>query len=184
MVKNRYDELKSCITETMRKIPHEQRKQKENCFRNKILSFCEENKTDIGNIIIELHAVYKAIMRASQDLDLIFSVPLDMIRQEYHIKTENLHKEEFFNAIINDEFIKALIIEIKTKDLPDFLKLRPLIKSIEDDMNNSSKDMRKLVDLLEKLRCLENGSGQTIIDTNPKVVDEKALNDLIIQSAK
>jgi hypothetical protein len=164
----------------------EQKKHLENDFKNQIYEFCIEFKDDICNIIKELNIIYRAIIKSSRSLDEIFQCPLDMIKDVSIIKTENLHKEEFFNAIINDNFIKALIIEVKTKDITGFIELRPIINTIEQDIQDSSKDMKKLGEYLTKLKVLDNAtaSSHSIIDTSSKMLDEKVLNDLIIQSAK
>lgn len=184
-VRDRYNELKKIITTSMSSnATPEQKAKTEIIYTNEILLFCNTYKVQIVNIIKDLNKVYEAIIKSSTVFDGIFHMPLSLIKDDYELqlKTKNLHKEEFFNAIINDDFIKALIIEVKNKDIPSFVKLREDIKEIEEDISNCCKDMKRLKELFNKkhFQMEEKFEDETLIDLK----DVKTLNQYIINAAK
>lgn len=188
-VKDRYNELIKLITNSLNQsnsnnLTQEQKTKNEIKHSNEILNFCNNYKNPIVNIIKDLNKVYEAIMKSSSVFDGIFHTPLALIKEKYNLqlKTKNLHKEEFFNAIINDEFIKALIIEVKNRDIQEFVKLRDDIKEIEDDISNSNKDMKKLKELFNKkhFQIEDKIEDETLIDFK----DVKSLNQYIVNAAK
>ncbi len=67
---------------------------------------------------------------------------------------EDMHREEFTNTLIEDEFISALIAQIKTiaKQLK-IEEINTLISQIEEDLHSEKKEMTRFTNfLLEQLR--------------------------------
>ena len=173
------------------RIKHKKKLSKKKDDYNKGININEEeirfkfgvlNEDLIVNLIEDFCIVYKAILRASKDLDKVFTYPLNLIRSQFNITIENLHKEEFLNTIINCDFIKILIVNIKTIDLPKFIKFREDIEEIEKDMEDTSDDMKALFYLVEKHPQIKK--EPLIIESKVKTFEVKDLNDLIIQRAK
>ena len=72
-----------------------------------------EMNDNVKKVIIlllnELRSVSNAIIKSSNDIEKIFKLPLFQLTDEKVIfNFEDIHKEEFSTALINDEFIKVL----------------------------------------------------------------------------
>lgn len=189
-LKRKYTELKNSIHNDMNNKESDQNvKQKEAKYKKcllEIITFCRENSNEIISIVSDLNKTYQNLVKSSSILNNAFESAMIEIVKEYEIvlSLENLHKEEFFNMIINDDFIKSLIIEVKNKDLPDFVKLRPIIVKIEEDISNSSKDMKLLKtlvkDLEKELKELEDMKKHEL----NCLTDPRSLNNYIISASK
>jgi hypothetical protein len=136
-VKEQFLKLKKQITDSMNNSTSEEVK-KENSleYQKDIIAFCTENQIHISNIIKDLFKVYYIITTSSAAFDHIFQTQLKEMRNSVNecFAINDLHVEEFCNIIINDSFIKALIIEIKYRDIPSFLMIRGIIDKIENDV--------------------------------------------------
>ena len=157
---------------------------KQKCI-NEILNFCKDNKNEIVSIINDLNKVYQILSRSAPLINQIFKIPFMELENEYDTKLtmENIHKEEFFNVIINDDFIKSLIIEVKNKELPIFIEIRPVINKIEDEISNSEKDMAKLKCLLEEFLKQEKEESCKEEDLS-YLNDAKSLHQFLINTSK
>lgn len=155
-LKERYYELKKGIHFELNKDKNISKKEKDakvvKCIAE-VLEFCKENKLEMVGIVNDLNKIYNILIKACPQLNDIFSVPLGELEANYEvcISMENLHREEFLNVIINDEFIKSLINEINNKDIPNFLEMRPTIAKIEEEIRQASNDMKKLKELIDKI---------------------------------
>jgi hypothetical protein len=155
-LKSKYDHIRKCIQIIMSNHSNNQEQKfiNERKATQEVFNFCQDYKKQIANLIYELNIVYKSIVKSGSILDVIFKTPQEKIQNDYNldfdVSTQQLHKDEFFNAIINDDFIKALIIEVKTKDLDCFIDLRSIIKNIEEDINNIQRDTTEIKEIYKK----------------------------------
>ena len=184
-VKDKYLQLKKLITYSMNNISDNEKKLSASKCYNDIKNFCVQNQQEISNIINDLNKIYNVITNSSKKLDTIFKNPLIIIKEELHIdfSINDLHVEEFFNAIINDDFIKALIIEVKQKEIPSFVVLRAIIEKIENEINLGKKVLKKLKEWNDKPTriLIEEYSDNNLGELR---YDVKMLNKFLIQAAK
>lgn len=77
--------------------------------KNLLHQYYKEYKREITMFLTEIYDLYIGLMKSSLDIDRIFQIPLRLIKakQNCHIRSENIHKEEFTNMIKNDEFIRV-----------------------------------------------------------------------------
>ncbi len=190
-LKKKYTDLKNSIHLDLNKELTDSMnvKQKEAKYRKcltEILNFCRENTNGILSIINDLNKTYLFLLKACSHLIEIFEYPVIEMIKEFKITVdlENIHKEEFFNVIINDDFIKSLIIEVKNKELPLFVQLRPIILKIEEDIANASKDMKTLKLLIQDLEKEEKEQDDLKDYDLSGLTDPRSLNQLIITTSK
>jgi hypothetical protein len=190
-LKKKYTDLKNSIhydlnVEMKENLNSKQKQEKYSKCLTEIMNFCKDNTSGILSIINDLNKTYLFLLKACSHLILIFEFPLNEMNKEFKtsINLENLHKEEFFNVIINDDFIKSLIIEVKNKELPLFLNLRPVIVKIEGDIANSTKDMKNLKLLILDLDKEEKEPDDLKDHDLSSLTDPRSLNQLIINTSK
>ena len=184
-LKNRYMQIKMLITNTIKMAPSDELKRVviEKNWVFEIQRFCADNEAQIYEIIKELFAIYQLITLASEKLDAIFKNPLIIIREVLQIEftMKDLQIEEFFNTIIKDEFIKALIIDIKQKEgIDNFKHLKSIIEQIENEISVSKKVWKKLKEWNKKV-VIEDMSYCGLGDMR---YDVNKLNDFLIKAAK
>jgi hypothetical protein len=184
-LKNRYMQIKMLITNTIKMAPSDELKRVviEKNWVFEIQRFCADNEGQIYEIIKELFAIYQLITLASEKLDAIFKNPLIIIREVLQIEftMKDLQIEEFFNTIIKDEFIKALIIDIKQKEgIDNFKYLKSIIEQIENEISDSKKVWKKLKEWNKKV-VIEDMSYCGLGDMR---YDVNKLNDFLIKAAK
>ena len=153
-VKEKYYELKKTIQKELSAIKESDvRKEKEKIFFNDVLNFCKEFKSEIINIIKDLNRVYDVIIRAAPFLGELFKSVFNEVENEFEaiIQMDNLHKEEFYNVMMADEFIKALLIEVNRQEIPSFVEMRPVVQKIEEEIRNSDKDMTLLKEIIDEV---------------------------------
>ncbi len=185
-LKDNYNDMKKSIHSDLsrdKNIPQKQREAKFAKCINEIYQFCKENRKIIVSIVKELTKIYKVLLQACPLLENIFRVPLGELEANYEISIsmENLHKEEFLDVIINDEFIKSLLNEINNKDISEFIEQRAIISNIEEEIKSSDKDMKKLKDLIDKI----DNKNDTIDTVNlSKLNDAKSVHEYLIKQSK
>jgi hypothetical protein len=185
-LKENYYDMKKAIHADLGKDKNAPQKQRESKYVkciNEIYQFCKENRKIIVFIVKELTKIYTVLIQACPLLENIFRVPLGELEANYEIsiKMENLHKEEFLDVIINDDFIKCLLNEINNKEIAEFIEQRPTISNIEEEIKSSSKDMKKLKDLIEKI-----DNQKELIETInlARLSDAKSVHDILIKQSK
>jgi hypothetical protein len=187
-LKEKYHDLKKSIHIDINKDINDLIKHKETKFKciNEILNFCKDNKNEIVSIINDLNKIYGILMKSSPLLNQIFKIPFMELETERdcNLSMENIHKEEFFNVIINDDFIKSLIIEVKNKDIQSFIDLRPIVINIEEEITNANKDMKKLKDLIDEIDKQEKEKEEVKEEDLSYLNDAKSLHQFLINTSK
>jgi hypothetical protein len=179
-VKEQFLKLKKQINESMNNSTSDQVRTK---YENDIITFCTENQFHISNIIKDLFKVYYIITTSSAALDHIFKSQIKEIRNSINdnFNINDLHVEEFCNVIINDSFIKALICEIKMRNMPNFLMLRGIIDKIESDVKYTKNVINSIKEWIlinhTDIDDLKDGSIDMDCDVN-------FLNHILLNSVK
>jgi hypothetical protein len=186
-VKEKYYTLKKQIVAGCgSNVPDDLKKRLAQKHSNEIASFCEEYKTDITCIIKALLKAYSGYMSSANMLEHIFGKHVRLLNKVLNedFTFMDLHTEEFFTAVYTkDDFIKAMIIEVKQRDILMFQELRLDIEKIETEINGCRKVMKKIKEFTEKNSKIfmeeisEFSQGDIKCDVN-------MLNDFLIQTAK
>jgi hypothetical protein len=175
-VKEKYFELKKFIQKELANVKETNlKKEKEKALYMDFYNFCKEKKGEIVAIIKDLNRIYDVIIKAAPFLDDLFKSVFNEVENEFEaiIQMDNLHKEEFYNIIMADEFIKSLLIEVNRQDFPCFIELRPVVQKIEEEIRNSDKDMTLLKEIIDEVNLkkikerMEEGKCLNILKDNP-----------------
>jgi hypothetical protein len=142
-------------------------------------------KHDILSIINQLFKVYSDITGSAKLLDHIFAKYVGLLNKAVNedFTLVDLHTEEFFNTVYaKDDFIKAMIIEVKQREIDSFIQVREGIDTIENEINSAKKVMKKLKEFTERntkifMEEVSELSGDIKYDV-------RMLNDFLIQTAK
>jgi len=174
-LKEKYFELKKFIQKELSNLPQASlKKEKEKALYMDFYNFCKEKKAEIVAIIKDLNRIYDVIIKAAPFLDDLFKSVFNEVENEFEaiIQMDNLHKEEFYNIIMADEFIKSLLIEVNRQDFPCFIELRPVVQKIEEEIRNSDKDMTLLKEIIDEVNLkkiierMEEGKCLNILKDN------------------
>jgi len=98
-------------------------------------------------LLLELRNIKKSLIKSSKDIERVFKLPLQHLRINNKViafSIEDIHREEFTNTLIKDEFIYDLIIQIQT--ISQQLKIdeiNHLIEQIEEDVSSNKKEMTR-----------------------------------------
>jgi hypothetical protein len=184
-VKDQYLKLKKQITDNINNTKSEEAKKEINLkSQADIITFCTENQIHISNIIKDLFKVYYIITTSSAALDHIFQAQLKEIRNGINesFNINDLHVEEFCDVIINDSFIKALIIEIKNRDIPSFMMIRGIIDKIENDVKYS----KSVINITKEWILINNTDLEDLKEgcTTEMKYDSNFLNHFLLQNVK
>jgi hypothetical protein len=108
-------------------------------FKLKINAVVKEFKNEIKDIIKDMEKIYKTITEASNKLETIFKIPLDLMNNKYHhdVSIEKIHKKIFLKIIQNDAFIRSLIVEVNSNEYNFFGDLKNLIKNYEVEITQT-----------------------------------------------
>jgi hypothetical protein len=186
-VKEKYCTIKNQILAELSvgMLPEEDKRNIIQKHTNEIAAFCEEYKTDIHALIKALLKVYAGYLSSANMLEHIFGRHIKLLckfmKEEFTFM--DLHTEEFFTTIYTkDDFLKSMIIEVKQREISEFLELRVDIEKIETEINSCKKIMKKIKEFTEK-NCKIYMEEISEVNEDFKY-DVNILNDFLIQTAK
>jgi hypothetical protein len=166
--------------------------------------FNEPIKSVIKTLLEELKNIKNSLIESSKDIEFIFKLPINYLSNNEHSEEKNIHtdnnsfnlqeihREEFTNTLINDEFISQLLAQIHQmksyKIMAEIVKLTNQIEEYRYDSNISEQGRISNIISLEIKRILEEEKEQQknieqareIIRTNNllKQQKEKELQEL------
>ena len=129
----------------------------ENLYKNSNSPLNEIVGKEISTILLrELINIKKTLKISSKEIENIFRYPLNLLKNENGKKikfsVELMQTEEFCNTLLNDEFIYALLNQMKEiilrMPIPDISKL---IEEVEKDCDHKNEMTRFIKFLNEKL---------------------------------
>ena len=139
----------------------------------------------IEKIFEDLKSIKQTLINSSKDIKIIFNDSLKFLKDEkgkkVEIDFEIIHKEQFKEKIINDDFIKFLFLIIINSKNPKLDYLKQLYKDIENESSFLNEEKKKFDTLInynifkinEKKKKISNKKDIQIIINNQ---NKKTLN--------
>jgi hypothetical protein len=115
---------------------------------NKEIINDEKDIKIIEKIFEDLKSIKQTLINSSKDIKIIFNDSLQFLIDEkgkkVEINFEIIHKEQFKEKIINDDFIKFLFLIIINSKNPKLDYLKQLYKDIENESSFLNEEKKKL----------------------------------------
>lgn len=169
-MRDKYYELKSYLSKNKK-------------LKNKQNELNEPYKCVTKIVLVELRNIKLSLINSANDIEKIFKLPLSNLNatkkkvitlnkiqgKKLNFNIEDMLREEFVNTIMSDEFICALIIQIKsiTEQL-NIDEINELIELLEEDLESEQREMTRFTDYLGDLL-------KVIIEESK--IDEEEIND-------
>ncbi len=145
---------------------------------NKEIINDEKDIKIIEKIFEDLKSIKQTLINSSKDIKIIFNDSLQFLKDEkgkkVEINFEIIHKEQFKEKIINDDFIKFLFLIIINSKNPKLDYLKQLYKDIEIESSFLNEEKKKFDTLInynifkinEKKKKISNKKDIQIIINN------------------
>ena len=131
----------------------------------------EDTRKSVAKILLkELINIKKTLKISSKEIENVFKYPLSLLKNEkkkrIKFSLELMQSEEFYKTLLNDEFIYALLSQIKIFYVQSIPNLDQLLEEVLADYDHKN-EMTRFVDYInEKLGILNKSEKNVGSDEN------------------